>query len=48
MAGVPLVPHREWLKSAMTMTHLPEMRRELRQLRQRLLELEKLNDKEQQ
>ena len=48
MAGVPLVPHREWLKSAMTMTHLPEMRRELRQLRQRLLELEKLKDKEQQ
>jgi hypothetical protein len=41
-----LLPHREWLKSAMTMTHLPEMRRELRQLRQRLLELEKLHDKE--
>jgi UDP-3-O-[3-hydroxymyristoyl] glucosamine N-acyltransferase len=46
MAGLPLMPHREWLKSAMTMTHLPEMRRELRQLRQRLLELEKRNDKE--
>ena len=47
MAGLPLMPHREWLKAAMTMTHLPEMRRELHQLRQRLLELEKRNDKEQ-
>jgi UDP-3-O-[3-hydroxymyristoyl] glucosamine N-acyltransferase len=46
MAGLPLMPHREWLKSAMTMTHLPEMRRELRQLRQRLLELENRNVKE--
>jgi UDP-3-O-[3-hydroxymyristoyl] glucosamine N-acyltransferase len=47
MAGLPLLPHREWLKAAMTMTHLPEMRRELRQLRQRLHELENRNDKEQ-
>jgi UDP-3-O-[3-hydroxymyristoyl] glucosamine N-acyltransferase len=46
MAGFPLLPHREWLKSAMTMTHLPEMRRELHQLRQRLQALEKLVDKE--
>ncbi|MCM2264976.1 MAG: UDP-3-O-(3-hydroxymyristoyl)glucosamine N-acyltransferase [Desulfuromonadales bacterium] len=47
MAGFPLMPHREWLKMAMTMTHLPEMRRELQQLRQRLLELENRNDKDQ-
>jgi UDP-3-O-[3-hydroxymyristoyl] glucosamine N-acyltransferase len=40
MAGLPLQPHREWLKTAMTMTHLPEMRRELKQLRQRLEALE--------
>lgn len=40
MAGFPLQPHREWLKAAMTMTHLPEMRRELHQLRQRLQALE--------
>jgi len=40
MAGFPLLPHREWLKAAMTMTHLPEMRRELHQLRQRLQALE--------
>lgn len=47
MAGLPLMPHREWLKMTMTMTHLPEMRRELHQLRQRLLELEKCKDKDQ-
>jgi UDP-3-O-[3-hydroxymyristoyl] glucosamine N-acyltransferase len=40
MAGFPLMPHREWLKMAMTMTHLPEMRKELQQLNQRLLALE--------
>ena len=40
MAGFPLQPHREWLKTAMTMTKLPEMRRELKQLRQRLEALE--------
>lgn len=47
MSGFPLMPHREWLKMAMTMTHIPEMRRELHQLQQRLLELEKRNDKDQ-
>ncbi|NJC89285.1 MAG: UDP-3-O-(3-hydroxymyristoyl)glucosamine N-acyltransferase [Desulfuromonas sp.] len=47
MAGFPLMPHREWLKMAMTMTHLPEMRREIQQLKQRLLELETQNNKHQ-
>ncbi len=42
MAGFPLIPHREWLKMAMTMTHLPEMRRELQELRQRLQSLENI------
>jgi UDP-3-O-[3-hydroxymyristoyl] glucosamine N-acyltransferase len=42
MAGFPLILHREWLKMAMTMTHLPEMRRELQALRQRLQSLEKI------
>jgi UDP-3-O-[3-hydroxymyristoyl] glucosamine N-acyltransferase len=46
MSGFPLLPHRDWLKAAMTMTHLPEMRRELHQLRQRLQALENLVDKE--
>jgi len=33
LAGFPAMPHREWLKTTMTLTHLPEMRREIRQLR---------------
>jgi UDP-3-O-[3-hydroxymyristoyl] glucosamine N-acyltransferase len=40
MAGFPLMPHREWKKMAMTMTHLPEMRKELHRLKQQLLALE--------
>ena len=46
MAGFPLIPHREWLKMAMTMTHLPEMRRELNQMRQRMQTLEQQLAKE--
>ncbi len=46
MAGFPLMPHREWLKASMIMTHLPEMRRELHQLRLRLEALEHTADKE--
>jgi UDP-3-O-[3-hydroxymyristoyl] glucosamine N-acyltransferase len=41
MAGFPLMPHRDWMKMAMTMTHLPEMRKELQQLNKRLQALEK-------
>jgi UDP-3-O-[3-hydroxymyristoyl] glucosamine N-acyltransferase len=40
LAGLPAMPHRDWLKATMTMTHLPEMRRELRQLRKQLDELQ--------
>lgn len=39
LAGLPMQPHREWLKTAMCLPHLPEMRRELHQLRQDLLQL---------
>ena len=47
LAGLPARPHREWLKTTMTMTHLPEMRRELKRLRQQIEELEiKLSEKE--
>jgi len=46
MAGFPLQPHREWLKTAMATTHLPEMRRELHQLRQRLQALEQNSTEE--
>jgi UDP-3-O-[3-hydroxymyristoyl] glucosamine N-acyltransferase len=40
MAGFPLQPHRDWLKMAMVMTHLPEIRKELKQLRKDLQSLE--------
>jgi len=40
MAGFPLQPHKEWLKTMTTMTHLPEMRRTLQQFSQRLAALE--------
>ncbi|MEJ2471157.1 MAG: UDP-3-O-(3-hydroxymyristoyl)glucosamine N-acyltransferase [Desulfuromonadales bacterium] len=33
LAGLPAMPHRHWLKATMTMTHLPDMRRQLKQLR---------------
>jgi UDP-3-O-[3-hydroxymyristoyl] glucosamine N-acyltransferase len=39
LAGVPAMPHRDWLKATMTMPHLPEMRRELRQLKKEMAEL---------
>jgi UDP-3-O-[3-hydroxymyristoyl] glucosamine N-acyltransferase len=39
LAGLPAIPHREWLKSATASTHLPEMRRELNRLRQQIDEL---------
>lgn len=42
LAGFPVTPHKEWLKSAMTFTKLPEMRREITRLKGRLEELEML------
>jgi UDP-3-O-[3-hydroxymyristoyl] glucosamine N-acyltransferase len=39
LAGVPAMPHRNWLKATMTMPHLPEMRKELRQLKKEMAEL---------
>ncbi len=39
LAGFPAMPHREWLKASMTMTHLPNMRRELRRLKKQVDEL---------
>jgi UDP-3-O-[3-hydroxymyristoyl] glucosamine N-acyltransferase len=41
LAGAPAMPHREWLKTAVGLSHLPEMRRELNQLRQQLDDLKK-------
>ncbi len=41
LAGLPAMPHREWLKTTMTMTHLPEMRRELKRLQKQMDELQR-------
>lgn len=42
LSGVPLMPHKEWLRSTMTLPKLPEMRKDLQQLKKRLAELETL------
>lgn len=46
LAGVPAMPHRDWLKATMTMTHLPEMRKELQKLKNEIAELKSRLDKE--
>lgn len=40
LAGLPAMPHREWLKATMSITHLPEMRRELNRLKKQIDELQ--------
>ena len=42
LSGVPLMPHKEWLRSTMTLPKLPEMRKDLQQLKKRFVELEAL------
>jgi len=41
LSGAPVMPHRQFLKAATTFGRLPEMRKELTQLQNRLQELEK-------
>lgn len=40
VAGLPVMPHREWLKMTMSMQNLPEWRRELARLKRQVAELE--------
>ncbi|NLC70522.1 MAG: UDP-3-O-(3-hydroxymyristoyl)glucosamine N-acyltransferase [Desulfuromonadaceae bacterium] len=42
LSGAPVMPHRQFLKAAMTFSKLPEMRKELSQLQSRVQELEQL------
>ena len=42
LSGLPLMPHKQWLKATMTLPKLPEMRKELHALKKRLAELEAL------
>lgn len=39
-SGTPIMPHREWLKSSMTLPRLPEMRKKIAELEKRLALLE--------
>ncbi len=40
LSGVPVMPHKEWLKASMSFAKLPEMRKEIGRLRRQLEELE--------
>ncbi len=42
LSGVPLMPHKEWLRATMTLPKLPEMRKEMVQLKKRIELLEGL------
>jgi UDP-3-O-[3-hydroxymyristoyl] glucosamine N-acyltransferase len=47
VSGVPAMPHRDWLKASMTFPKLPEMRRELSRLKNKIEKLEsELKEKE--
>lgn len=42
LSGTPLMPHKQWLKASMSFAKLPEMRKEMQQLKKRLEEIESL------
>jgi len=42
LSGLPLMPHKQWLRATMTLPKLPEMRKEMQQMQKRLDELEAL------
>ncbi len=46
VSGLPVMPHREWLKAAKTFTHLPQMKKELAALRRQLDALQNLVEKD--
>lgn len=41
LSGLPAIPHKEWLKAAMSFTRLPELRKEVSRMKRQLEELEK-------
>ena len=42
LSGLPLMPHKQWLRATMTLPKLPEMRKEMKEMKKRLVELETL------
>ena len=47
LSGIPVMPHREWLKSSNLVPKLPEFRKTVTSLEKRVAELEKLLQSEQ-
>jgi len=43
LSGMPAIPHREWLKAMAVFEELPELRRRLRDLEEKVKEMEKHN-----
>ena len=46
VSGVPAIPHRDWLKSSMVFSHLPNMKKEITALKRQLEALQALVEKE--
>ncbi len=42
LSGLPLMPHKQWLRATMTLPKLPEMRKDMQKMKKRLEELEML------
>lgn len=42
LSGAPAMPHKDWLKASMTFPKLPELRRDVQQMKKKLAELENL------
>jgi UDP-3-O-[3-hydroxymyristoyl] glucosamine N-acyltransferase len=42
LSGLPVMPHKEWLKASMTFGRLPEMRREIGRMKKQIAELENM------
>ena len=40
LSGYPSMPHRQWLKKESLLTHVPEIKESLKELKQRILDLE--------
>ncbi len=40
VSGTPAIPHRDWLKASLVFSHLPEMRKTIRELEKKVAELE--------
>ncbi len=42
MSGIPAIPHKDWLKASMSFSKLPEFRKELKEMKNKMARLEAL------